>query len=823
MKYNTLKATFKGGMVSPRLRGREKDGDLTTTAEKLENFVVDKVGGISKRLGLQLPHVQPFVAINDGAATFDPKPILETEDTVYFSVHLRGREFTFRFNTTKAFNAIVNSATPTTVADFQSTFLNVIDPATGEYKDCRPFGPDTPASDVNGDLTAFNVSQGAPVVNTQLGYYQSQLFPRPTHISKVTDATIVFTCGIKDNSVNNISFTVSLINLPVIAGLTPTTEVFVILPYYVNVRAFVANLGKSLPATDYYNVIQPVNFPFNVVNPNKAFTISVGVIAGQSGATTADKVLSYTGNKLVWEVTVPQDICLDLDFLGTGYTSPDALLGKFIILPSSDNLTDCVFFITRFEVAVGTTYKFLAIQIIGGTPETNTSRWKVSTWGGQSHPRAVAYCFNRLIYGSAGVDESAWWASGIHPSVITNFQGFMQFSLIQDKSSDVSHMMYEGVATPAATDIYRYGIQSRVPNLAPISFISSRRRIHFGTLAGECQLTINNGTFEAFSFDQLIVRSNSAALSPSPSGDGKFFYLSKDGRDIRFISTEDKDYESVDGLISTALEGLDLVFDKIEWCEELNSIIARTLDKRFFMVTMHADTEIKAITEIVSQLELIDFTTSLENLYFVFNYKGYTHISRYGVELFSVGKRTIDYPFSGDIGVFSPTITGENFYPEIANFFVGDTVQLFYNGVEYTWNIPALWDGDIGTLPALPVDISGASYTNPAFFYGKRMKVKLRTMPISEGGGNNSAVGDITRVDRIVVQVDRSGPFKLGMEGGTIYDAEGLSLLNMQTKYVKYDMPQSPDLENHFYIESDKPTPLNISGVSYRGVSYQGE
>lgn len=827
VKFNTLKATFKGGMVSPRLRGREKDGDLTSTAEKLENFATDKIGGISRRLGLEMPHVQPFVSTNDGSFTYDSKPFLETTEAVYFTVHLRGREWIFRFDLTKAFNAIVNTVNPVTPAEYQSTYLSVIDPLTGDYKDTRPYAPYyTGAGDTfeNGDLTVFTYSLGAPVVKTELGYYLSNLFPRPTHISKVTDATVVFTCGNSSNSISNISFAVSLVNLPVISQFAPTTEVFVMLPYFVNIRAFVANLGKSFVDATYYNVIQPTNFPFNVVNPNKALTVSIALISGQSGATTPDKVLTTPGNKLVYEITVPKDMSLDIFFsTGSGYTTPDALLGRFIIIPSADNLFDCVFFITRFTVSVGNTYKFICMQITGGTPEANSSRWRLSTFGGQSHPRTVAYCFNRLVYGNAGIEESGWWASAIHPSAITNFQGFMQFSLLQDASSDVSHLLYEGIASPTATDIYRYGMQSRVPNLAPISFISSRRRIHFGTLAGECQLTINNGTFNAFSFDQLIVRSNSASLAPSPSGDGKFFYLSKDGKDIRFISTEDKDYESVDGLVSTALEGLNLVFNKIEWYEELNSIVARTTDNRFFFITMHADTEIKAITEIVSELELIDFSTSLDNLYFIYNYKGYTHISRYGVNLHTLTDDPVDFPLSGDIGVFSPSTTGQNRYQELANFSLGDDIQLFFNGVEYTWSIPLSYDGDESTLPALPVDISGATAENPAFFYSKRVKVKLRTLPVSDGGGNNSAMGDIVRIDRLVVQIDRSGPFKMGMEGGTIYDAEGLSMANLQTKYVKYDMPQSPDIENHFYLESDKPTPLNISGISYRGVSYQGE
>jgi len=178
--------------------------------------------------------------------------------------------------------------------------------------------------------------------------------------------------------------------------------------------------------------------------------------------------------------------------------------------------------------------------------------------------------------------------------------------------------------------------------------------------------------------------------------------------------------------------------------------------------------------------------------------------------------------FNGDLAVVHPTLVGQNFYPELWNFMAGDIINLFHNGIEYTIEVDPSYDGDTDTI-TLPIAEADMTAELPGYFYAKRMKVKLRTMPVSEGGGNNSAMGDIVRIDRLIIQVDRSGPFKAGQEDGNIYEAEGMSLSELRTKYVKYDMPQSPDIENHFYLESDSPTPLNISGISFRGVSYQGD
>lgn len=800
MKFNTLKATFKGGMVSPRLRGRAEEGDLSSTAEKLENFVVDKVGGISKRGILEAPLLQPFINGDDYAAIFDVQATDEFSNTRYFGVNLKGREFIFRFDCSKRFNEVVGYTSAFSVEDYQSTFLSVIDPDRigsfdGNYRDVRPYAPMVvgPSNKlINRDLTAFDSSKTASIdyATTLEEYLFGMSVVEPTQMVKVTDATVVFT------SEKGISFTVSLVNLPVGQGgdtPTSTTEVFVLLPYFVNVRAFVANFGKLPTDSTYYCPIVPSNFPFNPVNNNKAFTVSCAVIAGQTGANTPDGLLSVPSNKLIWEVTVPTDMSIGLE----GYVESSALSGKFISVPADSGAArDIVYFILKQVSSTTNTFSYYALQITGGVPTPNSDKWRLSTFGGVTHPKAVGWCFNRLVYGNAGVNQASWWASAVHPSSITSFQSFMQFSLTQDLATDVSKMQYEGVTTPKTTDIYRYGMQSVVPNLAPISFINSRRRIHFGTLAGETQLTIDNGSFEQFKFDQLITRSNSATLTQSIQGDGKIFYISNLRNDIRFISTEDRDYESLDGLMTTALTGLDLQFKKIGWHERISSIVTITDDNRLFFITTHEDTGIKAITEFKSKHEILDFFVTLESLYVVISYKGYKHICKY-----------VESNLSGDIATVG-NIT------RVLPHALGESVNIFHDGKEYTMDVEA--DGTY----VLPFDIV---YPNPVLTYISKVECKVRTMPVSDGGGNNSAMGDTHRIDRAVVQVDGSGPFRIGNEGGTIYEAEGLSLATLQTKYVKYDMPQSPDIENHLYVETDKPTPLNISGISYRGVSYSGE
>lgn len=822
MKYNTLKATFKNGMVSPRLRGREKEGDLTSSVEKIENFYIDKIGGAVKRGGIQAPQMQPFLNTNDASSRYDPYPIASSVDTTFFAVNLRGREYIFRFNNSKAFNSINGTGASNDSSFYQSDWLTVIDPlgdvSTSSlglnyyYQKVRPFAPYTDPSAPPFMISYLQWCYAAPYTQADRGFMQEYLNTTvvPTQMAKVSDATVVFTS-------DKFSFTVTLTEELIYEGginLNGAKQsVFLVLPYFVNVRQFVSKMLSGATLCP----VQPLNFPFNPVNTNTSSGfVNLIVVAGQTGAVTANGVLTSSGDVLNYVLRVTRAMVMV-----EGVEDPSQLVGKFISIPDATNVRDVVFFITKFYRYNGSFVEFFCLRVTGGVPEASSTRWRVSTFGGNSHPKAVSYSFGRLMYGNAGVEESKWWASGIHPSNITNFQGFLGYSLTQDATSDVSGMLNEGIATPTITDQFRYGFVGQVPNLAPISFIESRRRIHFGTLAGECQLTIGNSGFAKYSYEEYIIRSNSASLFPTTRGDGKIFYIANYGRDIRFISTEDKDYESIDGLITTGLEGLGFTYNKILWFEKLSAIIARTDDNRIFLMTLHEDTQIKAISEFVFDLDVVDYCISLDNLYFAYDLDNFRHISKFLPTVSSPSDPRNEVELGGDMAICYPSITGELWYEDLYPFFLGENVYLFYNGVEYTIAVPALYDGTHGSI-TLPVDISAATVDNPAFFYGKKVTAKIRTMPISEGGGNDSAVGDVTRVDRVLIQVDNSGPFRIGNEGGTIYDAEGVQLSPLSTKYVKYDMPQSPDIENHLYIETDKPTPLNISGVAYRGVSNNG-
>lgn len=921
MKYNTLKTSLKNGMVSQRLRGREKEGDLSSSAEILENFFVDRVGNAVKRGGILLPPRQPFKSTYHTVPVtpnpyFDNDRLASGQETEYFAVNLKGKDYIFRFNLSKKFNEVLND-------DYSSAFLNVFDNSQVAKFDCRPFAPYVTTGIVAGNeaLMAYNYSAMDTINATStsgLHTYLYSLNPHPRNVSKISDRTVLFTCHrgpaqeSNPSTKDDISFYVSLIDMPTSSGATTTTEVFIIVPYFVNLNQLVTNITKnSYPAAavgtatfsgtsmivsavssggfklgqiistdspaigpnlegnikitavpvgstggpgtytlsstvsvtgtktikaydpNFKWVLHPSCFPFNVVNTDTKLIITayqtsyLGVAYPGSAidktTTNVHGKLANIGDSITSIITVPKSICIDN--VNPGIITPDALIGKYISIPSENATVDYIYFVTAFSDTVGNDYIFTGIQLTGGqmniiSPYLNSSRWKVSTFGGQTHPKLGSYTLNRIVHANAGIEKSSWWASAVHPDALLNVQGFMQAPLMQDTSGDSSGLNYAGLSsTDLATkykdygvvDPYRFGFNSKVPNLGTVNFIESRRKIHFGTNLGECQLTINNGNFSKADYEQIKVRTNSAYLVQTSSGDGKFFYVSNNGKDIRFISTEDKDYESVDGLLTAALEGIPTNFVKLVWYEKLNSVIAKSAiyngdtssyDNRFFAITIHEDTQIKAITELKFAFDVFDVVSTNGALYFIYNHRGYQHIGMYS-EL-AVGDLCYEYP--------SLNINSNSLGP----MFYSQSINAYHKGTEYTYSV-----NSYGELPSIILPDT-VNYANPYCFYGYKITCKIKTAPISEGAAG-TAIGDIQRVDRATVLIFESGAFKIGMQNGTLYDAEGVQMYPLSTKFVNFDMPQSTDIENHIYIESDKPTPLVISGLSYRGVSYSGE
>lgn len=865
MRFVEFLASLKAGLVSPRLRGRLNEDGVNYSAETFDNFSLDKVGTAYRRMGLQLPlrqgSVPPEVPYYDDATTEGNGFSSGTE-----SIHILD------------FDGLGEVAiTYNSQGKIRAYYVN----DEAKQVDIRFWG-----GDKEGEV-ALNMNAWGG--RAYAGPFE--INPRIMEAIKLTPKTYLLMRA--DESINDSVLQNGFENKYRGVSLGPLTitcvtitggnyepgrngeNVLIVLPWFVNIRNFLAGINDENPRIP----ILPINYPFNAPNSAPLLTINSKEATGQTGTVPVAKELTKLSDKREWILNFSSNF-----FFFDGSSSVDLvadLIGKFIIIPSTDLSYDTVFMIYNTSPDnEPDRFAFRAIMIVGGAPVQNTSQWRLSTWSGRSNgfPRVATHGFSRTFMANTNGAGSQYWVAGIHPQRVSDLQCMMGFSLRQDISTgtavtDVSKMEYGTISTG---DPDRFGFTDLAPILADIQGMKARRRMHILTEKGECQIQYE-GTFSASRFTQIKVRTNSCTNRGmvgqlTSEGDGKIFYISTEG--IRAISTEDADYESVDESITTSLEGLGLEFTKIQWYEEGEQLIALTLDRltgarRVFAITYHEDTSIKAVTEWVFPVEVIDF---------------------------SVGRNAIFLAIRFDRASRSAwcKMTDLDFYPETLRRIVpfNDNIQIYPHRKFKSWK---KWDGQtinihadfyqilvasedseragyllrpylrdlleliirnlrtISTTINYMVKLRGSEtwtrYTTPMlelldipivmnfvpfnpdeceviYVWLNKYTSKIISQPIQAGGGSSSPIGSVHRIDRVMIQVESSGPFKFGGstygEEPTLYPMERQSFDILKTRYCVGDMPQSSDYEVFVHVETDDITPLNISGISLRGQSYQG-
>lgn len=807
MNFIDFLSSLKMGMVSPRLRGRLNEDGVKYSAETFKNFFIDKLGTGYKRFGIVLPLRQ---GINPDAPYYDPgaNTTMVTLATLDFGIE---EEITL----------IIGGDAEAVTAYGSKT--------ESKFKVILPF------ENLLDWRASGSIDSGLDnLITSNIG----------NNFTRVSEKTYVVTDS------NN--FTISTITLADTRGIDGVNNVLFILPGFVNVRNFFANFNRTTPLIP----ILPVNYPFNLMNGDPTMTINSREMAGQTGTAPVVKELTKKGDKFIWE------IALSRNFLqSTPGTSTGTYIGKFLILPSTDNSYDTVFLITGF--LGGTTlgsFTYTAIQIVGGTPVQATSQWRMSTWGGVKNrfPKVSDYAFGRTFMGNILNLKSWYWVSGAHPQRINDFQCFMGFALKQDISAsttvvDVSKMEY---GTVQSGDIDRFGFTDVAPIISPVNAMKAKKRMHILTEKGECQLQYES-SFSSSTFSQIKVRSNSCAptIQSSCEGDGKIFYISSEG--IRAISVEDADYESQDELITVALEGVDIKFVKIQWFEQASLLIALDSRGRLFSISCHEDTQIKASTLLDFPGKIWDFSCGKDSIWISIGDK-YDFTRKIVTKLIDLNKSADNL-----VGIrISPLDTNENkmlkwnSWDSVTRNLACDFYQYSFDSVQdledklnlmvtlfsslpdlpsitikvskddgNTWNtytieLPPTIPFNMSTLPFDPEE-----YTT-RLLYKSSFKSQIITQPVHAGGGASTPIGQIHRVDRALIQVESSGKFKVGgSEYGstpTMYSVEGMSDTVLKTRYCVFDVPQSSNYEVFIHIESEDITPLNISGISLKGVSYAG-
>lgn len=745
MKFSKIITTFKNGLVSPLLRGRTDVQGIESGAEEFFNFYVDSTGSSRRRPPLRdagNPH-----SANEKIAHTAGQP----HNIQSFGFTILGQDFVFSFDKNQFFNAVGTANSLLTDPLRGSKYLR-IHSASGTTPTVYPVQVFGQATDFSAAafkrLEAWNTTgTNSGTSTTGLNHYLSRTLDI-VQFTQVSDRTVVFTTKA------GFPFCVSLVTLKSENSDSDAQiqNSFIMYPYFVNLSIL---SRQSVGLLEYQCPIAPINYPFNARNSDTSAKVIVERVA--PGTNQPSSGLMYTNAMgYLHVVKIPQKIH------NNDYTYFE---GAFVRVTTQDS-KEAVYFLTQqdgTQTVSGVIYRrYLAIGCVGGDPlPAGTSSFVISSWNDAlGFPRITTTYKARLMFGNAGLnpEEHIWggdnsntvWAAAINKNSIFDYQGMMADTLIQDiGTSDVSGLLYYNSTNTAQRG---FGLAFADGEGEEMRWMMPRRRLHLGTTKGEYQITVT-ATFDRDSADQSKIGTISSDYIQPVGGDRKIIYCANDGQELRYISVEDRDYESVDGKLNATLAGLDITIQKIVWFERMRVLLILTTDYQVYALSLDSLLQINAFSKWTFSVDVVDICA------------------------------TGSYAF---ITYFDAAYGGYKY----AQFNLDDPA---------TRNIHL----DFGTTP---------------------YKSRVRSMPIEGGSQFGSAVGDITRIDRATIQVFDSGNFYYGSEDGHLYKTENLpDDGSVITKNYSLQLPQSPDVEVFVIIETEADTPLNISGIAVRGVSYQGE
>lgn len=794
MKFSTLIATFKNGLCSPLVRGRKDIDGIESSAEEFTNEWIDSIGATRRRLGTQYSTQHIPNAVN-------------TDLVQNFAFKLLGESYLFSFNQEFFFNA-VDATTGL------SKYLQILN------KEVQVFGGATTGTETIPQFVDFNEADGG--VDTGLITYLSTSL-NIIQYTQVSDRTVVFTT-------NNFSFAVSLVNYDkIISGIRRPIETFIMYPYFVNLAQILAN--QSLASGARKCPMFCTNYPFNFPNTDTTKKLIFSEIAGQSGAAMGSGILSLDTNKFAAFVDIPYSL------IPVTFSSFEFFVGSYIRAQTQDS-KEAVWFITQGFTDVshsGELYRrYKAVQTVGGVPlPAGTSVFTISTWyDSVGHPKVTSTYKSRLLFANSGKNTaSTVFAAAINNVSPFDYQGMMADTLVQDNSTtDASRMKYYDANNPARRG---FSLTFSDGEGQEVRWMMSRRRLHLGTSAGEYQITVNT-TFARDTADQIRFGSINSDFTQPVSGDRKIVYTANGGQELRTISVDDRDYESVDIKMNAILSGLNVTFKKIQWFEKMRIVICLTVEGEIYAFSLDTSSQVAGFSQWMFGMQVLDMCCTSDVCFIT--YKALTDSSETIPNVMAITQLDLEYnknPNTLEVlkvnhldvyksrDIPSLPIDVRGMAIEIAKR-IGQCQILFYtNGQKYL--TPVLTETSVSTDFTLPPEFIAALQVGEVVMAGVPYKSRIRALPQYQGSQYGSAVGDVHRIDRATIQVYDSGIFKYGSADTPLYDSENLAVGATITKDYTYELPQNSEREQFLVIETDEPTPLNISGVGLRGLSNSGE
>lgn len=469
---------------------------------------------------------------------------------------------------------------------------------------------------------------------------------------------------------------------------------------------------------------------------------------------------------------------------------------------------------------------------VGATVTTTSKLWEFQAWNDYwGHPRTVALHEQRLVFGGNTEQPDTLWFSQSG-----NIFFFMQKRLAQDSSADTSGLNYFGAIT--ASDPFSLAIAS--DRINKLNFLASSRSLYAGTAGAENVISSSAG-LSASNF-QIKPESTVGSSYVQPLRvDNTVIYVSRDGRQLRQIMYNDK----ASGIASKdlTLQFKDIQENLINYPKKttINQMTySASRNMAFLLLEDPSKTEyvivavaIDSISDVLgaSKNQLAGSGNLVKSIVCLPNADTFNDNLVMAVKRgtsFTVEEWHDDFDLTDITDYEGNSITSKAFAPVYVDCgyvtSVGSTTSISHPVLKSV-NVDVLANGVLYEDVAL--DSSGNGTISSAatdFIIGLPYTSRLKLLPLNEGAvGGSAGIIQKKRVDMFWVKYRNSKHFKYGASAnGTLYDGEIEPSLNTTTLYSgikSKNINHSTDYEANITIETDKPYPLQILQVGYRGVT----
>jgi hypothetical protein len=762
-KFTTLINSFKTGKISKKLTHRQDIPALKDSCDTLENLIPQAQGGTKLRYGTNLV----ISGLNSGSMY----PLRYTQKYSYL-IYIS--EVASIFETvTRTINASPVSS---------SKLIRIFDHTGQEYRvyTCANAPQLNPWYDTAYDAFKPNVVSAFSSLPTTDWQY--------TQLSRKT----VFT----HPSGTKMPFVVDIL-------LSSGVPVFFIYPWCFDKELHTRNAIDEL-AGDATVPFGGVTVPLSSFNSN---TLSTATMTTLTGAYTAAKIIksaSSSDKKMFRKIKITS-------FPQT--SNMNSFIGGSIKLRNGSNQDGIYTIVGINPLILYPDTEFYVITNVESTAATfTTDKWAISEWGGiLGFPRSVTTFKGRLVFGGSEGRPNTFWSAAINSSNSSSFQNLLNTKLAQDVSTDVSELKFFG----AGLYDMSFSASFNEASSGDIKWVRGRKQLHFGTNIGEHLISFIENVFALSNMETSKVTSYASSPVNPVEGDQKIFYLANNRSNLRYISTNDKYSESIDMSLSILNEEYRDI-DKIEWCEAISSLIFKTADGTLHSVTVNQQSQVSAFCDYILPFAVKDLTVLNKNISGIDKEILFLHVEMGG--LYYVLTMYFD-------NIDRDTIVDDYHYLDFAQYSVGvtdgpstftylpfaDKTVGYYSGGVYAESLA----DELGQF-TIETTI-GAS-----IIYGLPYKGKLITSDINEGSKYGQANGLIKRIDRATIYLTKSGKCKVGSNNGSMYPVEKSSDA-VETYAPVVDLSNNPDYHIRCIIESLNGTPLNISSIALRGVTYEGE